>query len=185
VHERLRRLGPDDLARQTWLIQASFAMLPGQPVAAIERLQVFDSNAAAEIQRFIPENLSPQLASPLPDEASQQTWPQAAARAIAERLRQLAWQNEREAEWLVLQPRQRGWVIAPIGLGGRDGLAAIVRFLAALARLTKDASYRRLAVKAANSLLRRMEDPTEQPSLSEVERQQAMDVLREIALGRA
>ena len=156
VYERLRRLGPDDLARQTWLIQASFATLPGQPVAAIERLQVFDSNVAAEIQRFIPAPSSPQLASPLTHEAPQQAWPQAAARARGERLRQLAWHYVRDAEWLVLQPRERGWVIAPIGLGTRDGLAASVRFLAALAQLTKDAPYRRLAVKAASSLLRRM-----------------------------
>jgi hypothetical protein len=155
VRERFERMDADDLARQAWLIEASFASMPGQPVQLVERTRCVDGD------KLLPElNVLMGLQNAITDLECR---PQMAARlevlrTQAERLRQLAWQNDAEAGWLDLRPRSHGCTVGAVNLGRHRGLTGIVSFLLEMERLTGEPSWGLLGRKALNNLRRRFLD---------------------------
>lgn len=133
ARQRVAALNEDDLARQRWLIRASFATLaPPGPVT---------------IQRSI---ALPQAAAPdLREQALD------AARAIGDRLARSAVCVAGEASWIGLEPDEVDhWFIEPLGDDLAYGLPGVALFLAHLAGQTGDPHWRDLAVAAVATTLR-------------------------------
>lgn len=130
MRERIANLGSDDLARQTWLIQATLAILP--------------------------TNKS-QSAAPRPQPETQSaSEPLAAALAIGERLASLAWQTDDQAGWLGCVKHPRGWTLGALGLDLATGLPGVVLFLAELGVLGGEARFLTLARKALKTIRRKL-----------------------------
>ncbi|HEY2837598.1 MAG TPA: type 2 lanthipeptide synthetase LanM [Pirellulales bacterium] len=132
AYDRIRRMGPDDLARQTWMIRSSLAMLP-------------DASSAAETQGE--ETLDFSLS---PDECI------AAARRLGDRLAALAYETEHEAGWLGFQSQERGWSIGALDLDPHDGLPGVALFLLELGLATGKRRYAELARKTMVGVTRRL-----------------------------
>lgn len=120
VKARLERLGDDDLARQRWLIAASFAKL-----------------GAAPAQRAAPRVGGPASVAnvaALPPACG----PLAAAIELGERLGSLAVQDHGRCGWFTLMPSDDGdrWAIKVAGLDLARGLPGILIFLAHLYAVT-------------------------------------------------
>ncbi|HLZ59641.1 MAG TPA: type 2 lanthipeptide synthetase LanM family protein [Ktedonosporobacter sp.] len=131
VEQRIHQLGEQDLARQLWLIRASFAtqvMGPGQAI--------WKSSQLREIQ----------------GEAKQEQLLQA-ARAVGDRLYELAIHGDKDVSWLTLQlARERVWNVSITGFDLYSGITGICLFLAYLGAATDEIKYSTLARKAANTL---------------------------------
>jgi type 2 lantibiotic biosynthesis protein LanM len=127
---RITNLGSDDLARQTWLIQATLAILPTN-----------NSPAAAPLPHLETQNASESLA---------------AALAIGEQLASLAWQTDDQAGWLGCVKHPRGWTLGALGLDLATGLPGVVLFLAELGALGGENRFLTLAGKALNTICRKL-----------------------------
>ena len=130
MRERIANLGSDDLARQSWLIQATLAILP-------------TSTSPAAAPR-------PQLETQSANE------PLAAALAIGEQLASLAWQTDDQAGWLGCVKHPRGWTLGALGLDLATGLPGVVLFLAELGALGGENRFLTLARKALNTIRRKL-----------------------------
>ncbi len=133
AERRLRGMGETDLARQLWFIQASLAIL------------------ASESENHV-------SASPVTD--AEQTYPAvsreqllAGARAVGDRLEELALWRGDEAAWVGLSLENlNSWYLAPLNLTLYDGVPGIALFLAYLGQTTGKMRYTRLAKAAARNL---------------------------------
>lgn len=130
VRERVMTLGPDDFARQSWLLRVSIAKL--QPIESALVREQLTHCAMLDYQ-----STSSQAAD------------------IGEQLSSLAWQNEHEAGWLGIQWRGRGWFVDAVGLEA-GGLIEIASFLTSLDQVARSSRYVSLVTKtlhAINSIL--------------------------------
>ena len=130
VRERVMTLGPDDFARQSWLLRVSIAKL--QPIESALVREQLTHCAMLDYQ-----STSSQAAD------------------IGEQLSSLAWQNEHEAGWLGIQWRGRGWFVDAVGLEA-GGLIEIASFLTSLDQAAWSSRYVSLVTKtlhAINSIL--------------------------------
>ena len=132
VRQRLATLGPDDLARQTWLLQV----------------------ALAKLQQASPVALVDLTASPLRLDGKEAV---EAAITVGEQLRALCWQDDEEAGWLGVQQRERGWFVDAIGLE-EGGLLEVATLLAQLDRITGESRHGSLLAKAIRSINRLIQD---------------------------
>ena len=134
----LARLGPADLARQTWLIRACLAV-----------------NGIRRQQRFLFHRYPTEpAATPAPDARIAD-----AASGIADQLAALAVRDDGGAAWIGAQfGFHRTCAVGVLGPGLHDGLLGIALFLARHADLTGDRTARRLArdtVRTAVAQVRR------------------------------
>jgi lantibiotic modifying enzyme len=132
IEQRLEGFGAMDLARQRWLLRASFVSFAA-------------SESSAEQPRRV-------LAGARVGEASERGRFVRAACVVAERLEALAVETQCEATWLGLVPDARAegrWAVRPLGIDLHSGLAGVVWFLGRLSHVTGDGRWRRLAGRAA------------------------------------
>ncbi len=164
VCDRLQTLDADDLARQQWLIRASFALLAEEPARLVERLRVPDCQALADecdaLLRDGDDTGHDDCWSPPLDQRAERF---ASLLAHARRLKQLAWQNGRDAGWISLSRGTSGWELAAVGLSGVSGLRNIAGFLLKMEMLTGDRSFGGLARKAQRNLRRRLREEQSSP----------------------
>ena len=133
MRERVANLGTDDLARQSWLIQATLAILPTN-----------NSNIAPVVDR-----------SPIHDDVDALL---AAATEIGDRLAALAWQNDDQVGWLGCVKHPRGWTLGPLGLDVGQGLPGVALFLAELGGVTGEDRFVTLARKSIHTISRKLEE---------------------------
>lgn len=128
---RLRQLGEEEIARQTWVVHNSLAVLD---------------------LRGRPERERREAAPPLREDLL------AAARAVGDRLAGLAFRGPRDAHWYTPAPvpNQGGWVLQPAQLGLHLGLPGIALFLARLGEVTGVDRYTEHARAATVTLLHRI-----------------------------
>lgn len=131
AHRRVRRLDADDMARQAWLVRASFAAL----TMGEGRTQwpCYDwSCRRTEAKRT-------QLLS--------------ASREIGNRVENLALRGEDGTAWLGLKLlNDKVWSLAPSGADLYDGLSGIALFLGYLGAATGEERYTALAESAVGTL---------------------------------
>lgn len=124
VTDRLKGFSAADLKRQLWLIQASFTALS---VAGAD-------TAMASYAPSEPDG--PVTRDELLD----------AARAVGDRLDELALWGRESVAWVGLRPiQERYWNLSPVGPDLYSGLPGIALFLAYLGEVTGEPRYRRLA----------------------------------------
>jgi type 2 lantibiotic biosynthesis protein LanM len=152
VTGQLDRLGEDDLRVQEWIIVASMATRPERPRRA-------DSP---------PADAPPlALAAPSPDAAGPPDPERllAAARAVADRLAELAYRNERRANWLGLElVKESRWRVQPLRLDVYNGFPGVALFLGQLAGLTGEQRYAELARLALGEVPRLVDEIAELPA---------------------
>ncbi|HLZ59636.1 MAG TPA: type 2 lanthipeptide synthetase LanM family protein [Ktedonosporobacter sp.] len=130
TRKRLQQLSEEDLARQTWFIQASLATILME----------------AQHSSFSPSHLAPTQA-----QASQRQLIQAAC-VVGDRLCERALLGSRGANWLGLTfVNEREWSLLPAGADLYSGVAGIALFLAYLGAVTGIAKYTALARAALAS----------------------------------
>jgi len=133
MRERVVNLGADDLARQSWLIQATLAILPTNK-----------SNIVLVVDR-----------SPIHDDVDALL---AAATEIGDRLAALAWQTDDQAAWLGCVKHPRGWTLGPLRLDVGQGLPGVALFLAELGAVTGEDRFVTLARKSIHTISRKLEE---------------------------
>lgn len=139
LRSRLAALGPNDLARQRWLITAAL----GLSAAA----EADDAPAAARSAHPPPDN-------PEAGESGRALRIQllTMADSIGRRLGQTAFTADDSAQWLgVNSLRGHSWSVGPLKADLYHGLTGIALFLGHLGSLTADASHTALARQALHS----------------------------------
>lgn len=136
VRRRIEQMSEDDLTRQLWFIRASFTSLsldssrPTRPA-----YQLSESREAPERGQFLAE-----------------------ARAVGDRLEQLALCGERDASWVGLTlVNERHWSLMPMGADLYSGVPGVALFLSYLGELTREERYTALAMKAWQTVRRQAE----------------------------
>lgn len=131
VGERIARLDENDLHRQRWMIDASFASM------------VLSDGGPGRAR--LTEPLTP--SEPTRERLVEQ------ARAIGERLHRLALEDEEGASWIGIEPRSsQEWQVGPVGIDLYAGLSGIVLFLAYLGATLDEVRFTSLAARAFSSL---------------------------------
>jgi type 2 lantibiotic biosynthesis protein LanM len=131
ARRRIEAMGDDDLTRQMWFIRASLATLAPTGTG---RHRTFHP---------LPE-------SPPPAGRAEYL---AAAKAIGNRLEQLAVHGDEDVSWIGLAfVRERTWSLVPLGTDFYDGLPGVALFLAYLGAVSGDGRYTRLARGAVKTL---------------------------------
>ena len=137
VENRLQQLSDDDLQEQVWFIRASLTTLA----------MVGEQGKWPRYHLKEPQNI-----------ASQEQL-LVAARAIGDRLEELALQGEQDVAWIGLTLlNQKHWTLVPLGTELYQGLSGIILFLAYLGKITQQERYTSLAKTAFISLQRKIED---------------------------
>jgi type 2 lantibiotic biosynthesis protein LanM len=127
----VEQLGEGDLAKQTWIIEASLATL------------LMDRDAMIEDSVDVP--------SPAPPADREQLL--TLANAVGKRLYELAMQNETGASWLCVGPLDEStWTLVPSGTDLYSGTTGIALFLAYLGAVSGDPAPTLLARRAVTSL---------------------------------
>ena len=137
VKERLNELDVIDLKKQLWFIQASLATAQLRQNAHAVSLPGSLGSAPGVVtrERLLSEAIK-----------------------IGERIEQMAFRNQREAQWLNLSlVNERNWEIAPAGASLYNGTAGIALFLAYLGKLTGRETYRALAEEAVHTVQKQVE----------------------------
>ena len=144
AQHRLRELDEADLARQYWLIRASFATLP-----------LADEQRPKPALRFSP-----------PSRRASPERLLAAADEVGRRVCQLAFQKGDGAVWFGLETTQAGeWHIRAATTSFYSGLPGIVLFLSYLGSLTGEAQYTELSRSALRTLRAEIHEQKKQPTL--------------------
>lgn len=137
VRQRIQRLGEDDLAKQTWIVEASLATLLMDGDDTSPRL-VPARRVTAPVQRGKLLDL---------------------ARAAGRRLDELALQNDAGAYWLsVNYVHDRAWSLFPTGTDLYNGTSGIALFLGYLGMVTDDQAITLLAQRALATLRSQVAD---------------------------
>jgi type 2 lantibiotic biosynthesis protein LanM len=141
VEQRLLELSEKDLERQLWVVRASLATMESHVDGPNTR--------AAKTGR---------TSAPCP--AGSEVTPQQlilAARAVGDRLQELAFVLQDDAAWVGLIPAsERTWSLSPLGPDLYDGLPGVMLFLAYLASVTGDRRYSALAESTLTTLRRQI-----------------------------
>lgn len=133
VQRRIRELGPDDLARQRWIIRASLT-------TAAQR--------GAMPSYTVTEPTTPATRDQL----------RAAATRVGDRLAALALHGGSGVSWLGLDVvGDDRWTLAPLGVDLYNGLPGVAFFLAHLGHVTGEQRFTLLAEKATATLLQRLD----------------------------
>ena len=136
VENRLQQLSDDDLQKQVWFIRASLTTLAmvGEQGKWPRYLLKQPQNIASKEQLL------------------------EAARAIGDRLEELALKGEQDVTWIGLTLlNQKHWTLVPLGTELYHGLSGIILFLAYLGKITQQKRYTSLAEAALISLQRKIE----------------------------
>jgi type 2 lantibiotic biosynthesis protein LanM len=142
VERRLLELSEKDLERQLWVVRASIATLDSH-VEGPKTMAAKTTCAGAH--------------SPTGTEATPQQLI-LAARAVGDRLQQLAFGGRDDVAWIGLVPAdERTWSLSPLGPDLYDGLPGVILFLAHLGSVTGDGRYSALAKSALKTLRRQIE----------------------------
>ena len=140
VKRRLEGLSEEDLARQLWFIQASFATIP----MGSGHLNYTSSRLAPTESQATPERLIQ------------------AACVVGDRLAEQAVLSERGANWLGLTfIHEREWALLPAGLDLYSGVSGIAFFLAYLGAVTGEEKYIALARAACTSVQEQVKEQRE------------------------
>jgi type 2 lantibiotic biosynthesis protein LanM len=124
TRRRLEQMGDRDLERQLWLIRASLISASRNHTAAVAGLP-------AEVSE--------------PDRSGPSQWIEA-ARAVGDRLEQLAYQHAGAATWITIaQSGETNRATVPVGTDLYDGAPGIALFLAYLGFMTGEERYETLA----------------------------------------
>lgn len=136
VRKRMRLLCEDDLARQVWFIRASLTTLSVELTSAEwPGYEMTEPAAVADAETLIK-----------------------AARAVGDRLAEIALRGERDATWFGLDSvRETRLALRALDHNLYEGLPGVSLFLAHLGALTGDESYTRLARAALTTLRRQVE----------------------------
>ncbi len=139
VERRLLQLSEKDLERQLWIVRASIATLDSHlegPKIKTQRAGSGSPNGTGVTP--------PQLIL--------------AARAVGDRLQELAFGGHDDAAWIGLVPTdERTWSLSPLGPDLYDGLPGVILFLAHLGSVTGERRYSTLAESALTTLRRQIE----------------------------
>ena len=147
AERRIRRLDEADLARQEWIINATFACLVGDV-----------AHGDTSKQSWPPSQTEFNRACVLKT-----------ASALGEVLEKVAVWSEGTAGWLSIGPRsEHEWAVQPAGLDLYNGLPGIVLFLAYLEALTGGERYRHLARAALQNIMVLLKQPQQQKAWSNV-----------------
>jgi type 2 lantibiotic biosynthesis protein LanM len=128
VQQRLAQFGPEDLARQKWIIRASLvtsATHGAMPSYAVTEPRVLTDRAALL----------------------------AAAVAVGDRLATLAMRDGGGASWVGLDLIGEHWSLVPLGVDLYNGLPGVALFLAYLGHVSGDRRYATLAQAATATML--------------------------------
>lgn len=131
VRKHIQRLDEQDLARQIWLVQASFtSMSMGMEQVTRKVRQLQPAHTRVTRERLV-----------------------AAASAVGEHLCNLALRNEDAAGWLGVAPvNEREWQLQPTDTSLYHGTSGIALFLAYLAACTGETGYLELAEAALKTV---------------------------------
>lgn len=134
VRRCIKALSTADLKRQSWIIEASFTSLEmGKPHAA--HVQIGPRVDMQARRPATPENLT------------------SLARAVGDRLVELAVSGEEDAAWLgVTLVHDRVWTLAQLGFDLYEGMGGVALFLGYLGHVTDEPVYTRLSRKAVRSI---------------------------------
>ncbi len=138
MRSRLAALGPDDLARQRWLITSALGT----------------SAATQANDRELVRCSQPEPAGPagLDSDPVLRLELLAAAESIGRRLGETAFQSEGSAQWLgPNSPQGNTWSVGPLKADLYHGLTGIALFLGHLGALTADAAHTALARRSLSS----------------------------------
>lgn len=145
VIQRIQQLNEQDLARQIWLIRASFA------TALIKE----EPGNRPGLYRYREHASRP----------ADRTRLLQAARAVGDRLCELAMTSPDEVSWLGLQlVREREWQVLADGVDLYSGQAGIAFFLAYLGAITQETRYTNLARLALHTIQQQLAAAPEQLS---------------------
>lgn len=136
ARQRVERLGDDDLAKQTWIIEASLATLLMDHEDRNNRpAQAPSASRLSPVTRRVEREQLLALAS-----------------SLGRRLGELSFQNEGGAYWLGVGPLDEStWGLFPSGTDLYSGTSGIALFLGYLGALTGDPSVTFLARRALTS----------------------------------
>lgn len=141
---RLAKLGPDDLARQRWLIASTLGTtgpaqgMPGRRITVATPPALSGIGAAS----------APARACLL-----------SAAEAIGRRLHQIAFRQAGSAQWLgISSPGGVNWSVGPLRADLYHGLTGVALFLGHLGELTGDSTHTELARHALRTALAQLDD---------------------------
>jgi type 2 lantibiotic biosynthesis protein LanM len=141
VRRRLKQMGKTDLERQRWIIKASLATL-SRNVDKAQRPVCHVAEPQDEVKRQLTRS-----------EGVQRDQFIAKAKAVGDRLEELAMWNEEGVSWLTLQAKGGGcWSLVPLGLQLSNGLPGVILFLAYLGAISRDRRYSALAEAALPTL---------------------------------
>ena len=139
VRRRLLDLGPADLARQRWIIEASLATL----ASGLQR-ESWPSSRSASMPGRTGANRRRLIE---------------AACGVGDRLEELALEDGDAVSWICFAWEEKGqWGLSTLGMDLYGGLPGVALFLANLAAESGEERYLRLARRAVASLLRWLTD---------------------------
>jgi type 2 lantibiotic biosynthesis protein LanM len=137
VQRRVQQLSEADLQRQLWIIRASLTSLylSTEEVKEHSSYNLTESLTIADFQSLL-----------------------LAARAVGDRLENLALRGEQDASWIGLTlVNHRHWSVAPLGYDLYDGLPGVILFLAYLGAIASEDRYTNLARSALQTLQKQLE----------------------------
>ncbi|MGW3204252.1 type 2 lanthipeptide synthetase LanM family protein [Streptomyces sp. NPDC001135] len=148
VRAKLRAMGPDDMARQEWIITTSFAGL--------------SASGRPRMPRLLPHRRTGRGGSAGEPGAGALI---DAAGAIGDRLIQLSATSGERVGWLGTRAIAEGAsAIAPVGVDLYSGLSGIGLFFLRLSRITGKRRFHAYAERVADEVVRRVTDEREQRS---------------------
>ncbi len=133
TRRRLRSMDEADLARQQWIIDATFATLAGEH-GFVDLVPQHVARSAADVRERL----------------------LAAAKTVGDRLDAIAIRSGDEATWLGLLNFKKNWSIGSLGLDLYGGLPGVALFLAYLGDATSEPRYTDLACRAVAAIRRQL-----------------------------
>jgi type 2 lantibiotic biosynthesis protein LanM len=138
VRQRMATLGPVDREKQKWFIRASIATLKAEEAKPGGGYEVPRDLPAASSGRFLE-----------------------AARAVGDRLAELAFREPGKASWLGLAGAGEQLSLRPLDIDLYGGLPGLALFLGFLGDVAQEPLYSELAREALATVLSRLEGPSE------------------------
>ncbi len=136
VRRRLQQFSEDDLAQQLWIIRASLtALAMGEKNARQPRYHLTEPQTLADRERLL-----------------------AAARAVGDRLAELALHGEGDVSWIGLTLTAKDhWALLPLGTDLYSGTPGVALFMAYLGAITREERYAAMAQAALTTIRRQVE----------------------------
>ncbi|MET8987352.1 type 2 lanthipeptide synthetase LanM family protein [Nonomuraea wenchangensis] len=138
VHDRVRAMGEDDLARQVWFIRASFTALSAEPEPTSPHRRLSPAGRPATRQELL-----------------------SAAVAVGDRLAELSLRTQDAVDWVSLNlVNQRSWALGPAGNDLYFGQWGIALALGYLGAVTGEPGHTALARRVVEHVLRHLTGET-------------------------